>query len=90
MFQGRAGDKIAIILTDGKSNDPEETWKEAARAKKAGIHIIAIGVGAGAKKEELEDIASSAADVYQVTSFDMLQSLQPTLIRVMCNGEFCN
>ena len=41
MFQPGAGDRpnvrnIAVILTDGKSNDPDETWQQAMEARKQG------------------------------------------------------
>lgn len=38
-------DKYVVLLTDGKSNDPESADKSATAVKKAGIKLMTIGVG---------------------------------------------
>ena len=36
---------VAVIITDGQSNNNTQTVQEAAIAKNMGIHIVTIGVG---------------------------------------------
>lgn len=38
-------DKYVVLLTDGKSNDPESAVKSATAVKEAGIKLMTIGVG---------------------------------------------
>ena len=51
MFRSDRGDRpnvpnYLVVLTDGKSNHPEQTWIEAMRAREQGI-ITTIGIGGG-------------------------------------------
>ncbi|RUS89867.1 hypothetical protein EGW08_002397 [Elysia chlorotica] len=82
MFKTANGDRpevpnIAIILTDGKSNRPEETKLAAARAKNNGIVIFSVGVGNGTSRSELMDMASDPDNrhVLTVTDFTKLNSV---------------
>lgn len=36
--------KIGVVITDGKSTDPELTRKEAQKAHEMGVHMFAIGM----------------------------------------------
>jgi uncharacterized protein YegL len=49
---------VAILISDGRSQDRKATRKEARKAKEAGIKIFTIGVGKRADLEELKEIAS--------------------------------
>ena len=51
MFRSDRGDRpnvpnYLVVLTDGKSNNQEQTWLEAMRARDQGI-ITTIGIGGG-------------------------------------------
>ncbi len=51
MFRPDRGDRpnvpnYLVVLTDGKSNQPDETWREAMTARDQGI-ITTIGIGGG-------------------------------------------
>ena len=46
----------------------------ANQAKAAGIKLIAVGVGQNYDADELEDIATSPNDVYDITSFDAVRT----------------
>ena len=50
--------KVMAVLTDGASDSPPATSEKAMAAKKAGIQIYAIGLGAGASQTEIKAIAS--------------------------------
>ena len=59
MFRQDRGDRpnvpnVLVVITDGRSSDPEATWQQAIRTRNAGIHIIALGIGSGVDERELE------------------------------------
>ena len=50
MFTADNGDRpnvpnMGIVITDGRSNDPNATKMEAAAARAKGITMVAVGVG---------------------------------------------
>lgn len=45
---------VGVVITDGKSNEPEATWNEAMQARDRGIEMIAVGVGNSVRVSELE------------------------------------
>lgn len=69
--------KIAIIVTDGASFEPDETRKAALEAKMAGVVMFAIGVGDDVNPQETSAISSDPDQRYlfQVTDFRALQSI---------------
>ena len=80
---------IGVVITDGLSADTEETAREAALARAAGITLFAVGVGDGADRHELERIASAPSDdyVFQVDNYDALASIMDLLSAKTCKGE---
>ena len=80
---------IAIILTDGKSDDPIDTQNEALEARKAGIHIVAIGVGESINLPELKGIATDPDDesVFVVKDFNALTGTVEKMLKNLCNGQ---
>lgn len=68
---------IAVIITDGKSNNYTYTVEQAALAKAAGIHIITIGI-AMTDVSELYQIASDPVteNVFNVNDFNGLYSIE--------------
>ena len=81
--------RIAVVLTDGKSNKPWMTARMALRARLAGIHVFAIGIGNEVDVHELEAIAStpSAKYVFTVGSFSALRSIRELLAIETCKGQ---
>ncbi|XP_061172925.1 cartilage matrix protein-like [Saccostrea echinata] len=83
---GRAtASKILILITDGMSQNSNETVKQAAITKQAGINILAVAVGAPIMKE-LEMVASNPATdfVFNVTDFNSLPSIVNSLATTTC------
>ena len=80
---------IAIILTDGKSDNPTDTQNEALEARKAGIHIVAIGVGESINLPELKGIATDPDDesVFIVKDFNALTGTVDKMLKNLCNGQ---
>ena len=81
---------VAILISDGRSQDRKATRKEARKAKEAGIKIFTIGVGKRADLEELKEIASDPDDyfVFHVGDFKALDSLNYKLPTSTCVGKY--
>ncbi|XP_024913641.1 collagen alpha-1(XII) chain isoform X1 [Cynoglossus semilaevis] len=77
--------KVAMIITDGKSQDPVE--EHAKRLRNIGVEIFVLGIK-GADEDELKEIASTPYNkhVYNVPNFDVIQEVQKRIIREVCSG----
>ncbi|RVE57033.1 hypothetical protein OJAV_G00212260 [Oryzias javanicus] len=77
--------KVAMIITDGKSQDPVEEY--ARRLRNIGVEIFVLGIK-GADEDELREIASTphAKHVYNVPNFDLIQEVQKSIITEVCSG----
>ncbi|XP_077586812.1 collagen alpha-1(XII) chain isoform X3 [Stigmatopora nigra] len=77
--------KIAMIITDGKSQDPVE--EHARRLRNMGVEIFVLGIK-GADDDELREMASTPynSHVYNVANFDMIQDVQKRIITEVCSG----
>ena len=69
--------KIAIIITDGASFEPDETQRAAMEAKMAAVVMFAIGVGDDVNPHETSAMSSNPDSRYlfQVTDFRSLESI---------------
>ncbi|OXB70991.1 UNVERIFIED_CONTAM: hypothetical protein H355_012692 [Colinus virginianus] len=80
--------KVAILLTDGRSQD--YVLDAANAARQAGIRIFAVGVGE-ALKEELDEIASEpkSAHVFHVSDYNAIDKIRGKLRRRLCENVLC-
>ena len=78
-----------IIITDGRSDNPRETEKQARLARKDGIQLFAIGVGQYVDQRELYNIASQPASeyVFEVHTYEALGSVKNVLAMKACEGR---
>lgn len=78
--------KVAILLTDGRSQD--YVLDPANAARQAGIRIFAVGVGE-ALKEELDEIASEpkSAHVFHVSDYNAIDKIRGKLRRRLCESK---
>ena len=69
--------KIAIVITDGSSFEPEKTKLQAQMAKDKGVVIFAIAVGDDVNPVETKAISSDPDSQYYFTlsSFSGLQTI---------------
>lgn len=83
-------DNVGVVITDGRSNNPMETWQQAIQNREAGIHMIAMGIGTNLRQYELQSIASSPVDtnVINVDDFDSFDGARQILIDAICNSEY--
>nr|XP_020464293.1 collagen alpha-1(XII) chain-like [Monopterus albus] len=81
----KAFPKIAMIITDGKSQDPVE--EHAKRLRNIGVEIFVLGIK-GADEAELREMASTPYNkhVYNVPSFDEIQEVEKSIISEVCSG----
>uniref|UniRef100_A0A8C4X3U6 VWFA domain-containing protein n=1 Tax=Erpetoichthys calabaricus TaxID=27687 RepID=A0A8C4X3U6_ERPCA len=77
--------KVAIIITDGKSQDPVED--NAKRLRNIGVEIFTLGIKA-ADIEELQMMSSSPYDkhVFSVSNFDLIKTVQRQIASQVCSG----
>lgn len=79
----RAVQQVAVVITDGKSQDNVST--AAADLRRAGVTVYAVGVK-DADKGELRQLASHPTDkhTFIVDSFPKLKTLEMSLQRILC------
>ncbi|KAL3889637.1 hypothetical protein ACJMK2_001973 [Sinanodonta woodiana] len=77
---------IAIVITDGRSRNPNATVTEAALLKKT-ADVFSIGIGPDVDQHELNAIASKPANVMQVNSFELLHTIQEKITEAACSGR---
>uniref|UniRef100_A0A3Q1I0U5 VWFA domain-containing protein n=1 Tax=Anabas testudineus TaxID=64144 RepID=A0A3Q1I0U5_ANATE len=80
--------RVAILLTDGRSQD--YVLEPSKAAAKAGIRMFAVGIGE-ALREELEEIAAEPknAHVFHVTDFNAIDKIRGRLRRRLCENVLC-
>ncbi|KAL7862063.1 hypothetical protein SRHO_G00135040 [Serrasalmus rhombeus] len=77
--------RVAIIITDGKSQDPVDEY--AKRLRNIGAEVFVLGIK-GADEDELREIASTPHNrhMYSVLDFDLIKEVQKQLITEVCSG----
>ena len=80
--------KIAVILTDGNSDDFLETITEAKKARSAGITLIVIPATDWLNMLEIKEIASDPDNfnIMMVKNLDALGTISKPLQRALCDG----
>ncbi|XP_032892887.1 collagen alpha-1(VII) chain isoform X3 [Amblyraja radiata] len=88
VFQISAGRRpqvpaLLVIITDGRSDD--RVMEAVLRAKAAGIHLYAVGVGE-ADIDELQNIVpdGNSENIFYAENFDLLSRFEGALADVIC------
>jgi len=81
-----ASAKIAVIQTDGRSQDTAWTLQAAQTLRDVGVTLFAIGVGSNFNHAELNGIASSpiCRHVREISNFQELDSIISDINQVAC------
>nr|XP_043902458.1 collagen alpha-1(XXI) chain isoform X1 [Solea senegalensis] len=81
--------RIAVVLTDGKSQD--EVLKAAEAARKKGVILFAIGVGSETEEAELRDIANrpSSTYVFSVEDYKAISRIIQVIRQKLCEETVC-
>lgn len=84
--KARGIQRVAILLTDGRSQD--YVLEPSKAAAQAGIRMFAVGIGE-ALKVELEEIAAEPknAHVFHVTDFNAIDKIRGRLRRRLCESK---
>lgn len=79
--------RIAVVLTDGKSQD--EVLKAAEAARKKGVILFAIGVGSETEEAELRDIANKPFSkyVFSVEDYKAISRIIQVIRQKLCEGK---
>ena len=79
---------VAVLFTDGGSNNFAETLMRAREAKAAGISILVVAITNWVNMLEVREIATDADDinVFTIDSVDNIWNLTSPLRRGICNG----
>ncbi|XP_037829540.1 collagen alpha-1(XXI) chain isoform X2 [Kryptolebias marmoratus] len=88
--RGPAGvSRIAVVLTDGKSQD--EVLKAAEAARKRGVILFAIGVGPETEEAELKDIANKpfTTYVFSVEDYKAISKIIQVIRQKLCEETVC-
>ena len=82
--------RIALFVSNANSEDAVSTQDEAAMTRLAGISIMAVAVGTWMDINELRSVVSYSADrnTLQVTSYDTLGAVVPTIHDAVCGSEY--
>ncbi|CAG2243892.1 unnamed protein product [Mytilus edulis] len=77
---------IAVVITDGRSQEKNKTREMALAAQRRGIKMFAIGVGKKVSQRELQNIASDPdwEHVFEVDNYKALDSIKDTLTSRTC------
>lgn len=83
--------KLAIVVTDGVSSSKNRTKEQARLAHRAGITLMAVGVGKNTDQQELQDIASDPDSKYlfHIDTFVGLKMIESMLASSTCTRMPC-
>lgn len=82
--------QLAFVITDGKQTTTGNYTRlsEASQGiKNKGVTVYALGVGSGADRAELEEIASRSDYVSVAPSFNDLLFISSGIRQLFCNGK---
>uniref|UniRef100_A0A8C9ZMB3 Collagen alpha-1(XII) chain n=1 Tax=Sander lucioperca TaxID=283035 RepID=A0A8C9ZMB3_SANLU len=77
--------RVLVIITDGKSESPVESYAKQLRS--SGVEIFVLGIQQ-ADEEEMKRMASTPyrSHIYNVANFDLIKNVQKELITQVCAG----
>merc|ERR1712130_533338 len=83
-----ASKKMLVVLTDGRSNNKAATIAAASEIHNdvRNVQVIAIGVGGGADRTELEAIATSDEMVFELDDFNVFDDVKDLISSTVCNA----
>ena len=83
--------QVLVVITDGKQTTSKAYTKLSVASKGVkdkDVAVYAVGVGKGADKAELREIASSQENVFVSASFEELKTLAVEIRKRLCEGLF--
>jgi len=77
-------DNAVVVITDGKSNVPALTVREASRLRQYSHDVVSIGVGSSFDLHELSAIATDSHHVFSSPTYQQLQNLGSQITNIIC------
>ncbi|XP_035827165.1 collagen alpha-6(VI) chain [Aplysia californica] len=77
--------KIAILVTDGKANNPERALLEAEELKSTGVQLVTIGIGDKVDYDALKAMASSPSVAFESPEYTLLEAIKPNVSDTACD-----
>lgn len=78
--------RIAIVLTDGNSNNDASTTSAADKARQQNIGMIAVGAGSNLQTYQLNHIADSSDKVITVSDVNNIDSIIDQVLQKACQS----
>ena len=95
MFTSANGDRadvknVAVVITDGESDNRTATLQEAVRAMNDGTHMIALAVGNWLDRYEINSIASYPSRVNAIfgSNFTSIASFAKDIQLTICDSKY--
>ena len=89
---GRVGiPKIAFVMANGQqASDAKALGAASEPIRKAGVKVVALGVGTGIDLQQLRSVVEEDEDVLQADSYDQLILERKNVSKIICEeaGEF--
>lgn len=82
--------QVAVLITDGKSQDAQDTETAARQLKSnSDVLLLVVGVGDLIDENELHKTASqpSCTHVFKVASYDQIEEIGETIQHLTCRGR---
>ena len=81
--------RVAVVMTDGASNNPPLTVLAAELAHNASITMIAVGVGNSLNHDELWAIASDpkCTNIFLPKDFNDMMGVVSSIKKQVCEGQ---
>ncbi|RUS87547.1 hypothetical protein EGW08_004723, partial [Elysia chlorotica] len=93
LFTSQAGSRpsaarVAIIITDGRSDNKIDALKNSQELKDRGITVFVIGVGSLVERQELDNLASTptCTHVQELQQYSELDSLKTEIKDLSCKA----
>ena len=80
--------KIAVVISDGRSTEPDATITAAQRLKSTGVEVFVVGIGKHIDWRELKAIASDDRHIFLVNSSSQLVDIHNKLVKGICDCEY--
>jgi len=77
--------KVLLVFTDGEATDAAAIPAAAAKWKKRGVKIYAIGIGDNVSSKGLEQITKDPSKVLRAKNFDEVNSILSKMIKSISN-----
>lgn len=77
---------VVVVLTDGQSNNRNDTITEAQKLQTKSDDVISIAIGSGINSQEIAAIATDGHHVFDLHSYQDLANISSNILQIICNA----